>query len=139
VCPPHRAKCVDPYVGLKRVLNCTSKLQKLLDSNNLGSKTGSGGDAIKLAQEGRFKELIDYCMMDVLLTHELCSLEIIKVNKCNGLRLNDEYQWEMHCYTPPVYVASEYTPITISDALFMGGDSYSSAMSAAYDVITFDE
>ena len=44
------AKCVDPYLGLFGANGRVCKLQRLLDLNGLGSKTGTGGDAITLAR-----------------------------------------------------------------------------------------
>ena len=81
------SKCIDPYMGMVTVLKQTCKLQRLLDLNNLGSKTGTGGDAIGLAKAGKMKELLDYCMMDVLLTHQLCCLETIRTGDKQGLKL----------------------------------------------------
>jgi len=67
-------KCVDPFLAMRCALQRTCKLQILLTWNNLGSKTGTGGNAVQLAREGKWEELLDYCMVDVRLTHELCTL-----------------------------------------------------------------
>ena len=67
-------KCIDPFMTASVVLGHGCKLQTLLANNGLPSKTGTGGNAIELAREGRWPELIDYCMMDTVLTHALCSL-----------------------------------------------------------------
>jgi hypothetical protein len=37
----------------------------------IGQKTGSGGDVFKMYQEGRIKEIEEYCLQDVLLTARL--------------------------------------------------------------------
>ena len=50
---------------------CTYKLDALAQANGLGGKTGSGELAPKLWQQGKQKEVIDYCMNDVRLTKEL--------------------------------------------------------------------
>lgn len=95
------AKCIDPYIGMFTVLKQTCKLQRLLDLNNLGSKTGTGSDAIGLAKAGKMKELLDYCMMDVLLTHELCCLEKIRTGDSRGLKLSREnWTWEACSFEP---------------------------------------
>ena len=44
------AKCIDPYLALYSANGKTCKLQRLLDLNCLGSKTGTGADAIMLAR-----------------------------------------------------------------------------------------
>jgi hypothetical protein len=44
------AKCVDPFLGMRSTTGRTCKLQRLLELNGLGSKTGSGADAIALAR-----------------------------------------------------------------------------------------
>lgn len=124
-----QTKCVDPYIGLKSALHCTSKLQALLDANDLGSKTGCGGNAIVLATEGKYEELLDYCMTDVLLTHELCLLDIIKVNDTHGIRLTPDYKWQRHSFKPPVNVV-----ITMDDAL-TDGDCYSSHLQGFYATV----
>ena len=72
-------KCVDPFMAMRCALHRTCKLQVLLQWNNLGSKSGTGSNAIQLAREGRWTELLDYCMTDVRLTHEICTLPWIFV------------------------------------------------------------
>ena len=88
-----KAKCIDPYLGMRSTLHTTCKLQRLLDMNELGSKTGSGSDAIGLARDGKLQELLDYCMMDVLLTHALCNLPDIRVTERQGIRLGEDHRW----------------------------------------------
>ena len=67
-------KCADPFMVCKHILKRTCGLNQLLALNNLGSKTGCGGNAIQLAMQERWDELLDYCMMDARLTYELCKL-----------------------------------------------------------------
>ena len=106
------AKCIDPFIGMKSMLNQTCKLQRLLDLNNLGSKTGCGTDAIVLAKAGKMEELLEYCMMDVLLTHELCCLDQIRTSERKGLKLLPGGHWEVCLFEP------EKAP-TMTDALLL--------------------
>lgn len=46
-------------------------LDAIVQENGLGAKTGHGADAPKLWQQGKYKEVIDYCLNDVLLTKRL--------------------------------------------------------------------
>lgn len=97
------AKCIDPYIGMVTALKQTSKLQRLLDLNHMGSKTGTGSDAIVLARAGKMRELLDYCMMDVLLTHELClmSIDKIRTGETTGLKLlTSTWTWEAVRFEP---------------------------------------
>lgn len=70
-------KCIDPFMCCKYILKITCPLKDMLANNKLASKTGCGGDAITLAKEGKWEELLDYCMMDTTLTYELCALDWI--------------------------------------------------------------
>ena len=60
------AKCVDPFLGMRSTTGRTCKLQRLLDLNGLGSKTGSGADAITLAR---------YLQPPLSLAHPLAPLQ----------------------------------------------------------------
>ena len=71
-------KCVDPFMCAKYILRSTCKLQDLLSLNNLQSKTGSGKDAITLARNKEWEKLLSYCMMDTILSRQLCLLKWIK-------------------------------------------------------------
>jgi hypothetical protein len=66
-------KTIDPFMFLKYISKCTCKLDALLKLNKLDSKSGSGGNAIILAQEGKWEELLDYCMDNTMLTFQLFS------------------------------------------------------------------
>ncbi len=68
-------KCLDPFMYALCITCTPCKLQYMLDMNNLASKTASGGDAITMALEGAWGELLDYCLMDAKLTLALCQLE----------------------------------------------------------------
>jgi hypothetical protein len=64
-------KTVDMFMCLKYVFKNTCGLNDLLLRNGLKSKTGSGSNAILLAQNGKWDDLLDYCMSDTMLTWEL--------------------------------------------------------------------
>jgi hypothetical protein len=66
-------KMVDPLYAAKGLIGtkACSKLDVILALNGLSSKTGSGLEAVKLAREGRWDELADYCLSDTKLTREL--------------------------------------------------------------------
>jgi DNA polymerase elongation subunit (family B) len=64
-------KTIDMFMCLKYVFKNTCGLNDLLLRNGLKSKTGSGSNAILLAQNGKWDELLDYCMSDTMLTWEL--------------------------------------------------------------------
>ncbi len=61
-------------------------LNDMLKANNLPSKSGHGGDAPKLAQRGRWGQLISYCLGDTMRGVNLLRLA------CNGLLLNPKTQ-----------------------------------------------
>ena len=63
------AKLVDVFEASRLSIKTTFKLNDLLAANGLSSKTGSGLEAIRLAEQGQWEELADYCMQDVLLTY----------------------------------------------------------------------
>jgi len=73
-------KCIDPFMHMKLILQSPCKLQTLLNLNQLESKTGNGLDAISLAKGGQWEALLDYCLTDAKLTHQLCSLQPIRLN-----------------------------------------------------------
>lgn len=68
-----QCKCLDPYLLLRIAAGGGGKMQRLLDLNGLGAKTGTGGDAITLARAGEWAALLDYCLMDARLAHQLVS------------------------------------------------------------------
>jgi hypothetical protein len=70
-------KCIDPFMCCKYILKITCPLKAMLANNKLSSKTGCGADAITLAKEEKWEELLDYCMMDTTLTYDLCALDWI--------------------------------------------------------------
>ena len=74
-------KLVDIFEACKLALNITFPLNLLLQANNLESKTGSGLEAVRLAEQGKWDELSDYCMTDVLLTDQVTSLPVVILPK----------------------------------------------------------
>ena len=80
--PAHRVdawivKTFDVYEACKLGLGATFSLDRLLAANSLESKTGSGLHAIRLAKEGRWGELGDYCMQDTRMTYLVSSQQAI--------------------------------------------------------------
>ena len=80
-----REKLHDVYEGCRAALAVTFPLQKLLELNGIPGKTGSGGDAIKLAEDSRWDELADYCLNDTRRTHAVSTLPLIKIPKTHGV------------------------------------------------------
>ena len=62
-------KTVDVFEASKLGLQQTFKLSQLLSVNDMESKSGSGAEAVLLAEEGRWEELGAYCMQDTRLTY----------------------------------------------------------------------
>jgi hypothetical protein len=83
-----RLKLHDVFVACKWGLGVTFSLQKLLELNSLGGKTGSGKDAILLHEQGRTEELVAYCMNDTRVTHAVSSLDAILLPKTRGITLD---------------------------------------------------
>jgi hypothetical protein len=76
-----RLKLHDVFEGCKLALGVTFPLKALLEINNMQGKTGSGENAIQLAQAERWQELGDYCLHDTRVTHEVSSLDKILLPK----------------------------------------------------------
>ena len=95
-------KCVDPYMVCKYILKNTCGLNRLLELNHLGSKTGSGEDAIELAMQERWEDLLDYCMMDARLTLALCCLPRIAFSPSLRGYMDAQGLWRF-CVTQNVY------------------------------------
>ena len=62
-------KTFDVYEACRLSLNATFPLSRLLALNDMESKTGSGLEAIALAQKGQWDALGAYCMQDTRLTY----------------------------------------------------------------------
>jgi hypothetical protein len=67
-------KMIDPFEGCKLALGQTFSLNRLLEENGLPVKTSSGLEAVKMAKEGRWAELAEYCMHDTKMTHAAVTL-----------------------------------------------------------------
>jgi uncharacterized protein YprB with RNaseH-like and TPR domain len=72
-------KLVDPLYAARALLGfqACAKLDDILILNGIQCKTSSGGEAVKMAYEGRWSELADYCEADARLTFELMQREKI--------------------------------------------------------------
>jgi hypothetical protein len=88
-------KCLDPFMYALCISATPCKLQRMLEMNNLASKTASGGDAIVMARDGRWEELLSYCLMDAKLTLALCKLEWI--------HFTPQLQGKISVDNPPVF------------------------------------
>lgn len=64
-------KTVDPLEFLRLSGHSTTSLDKICIHNNIVSKSSTGLQAIKMAQEGLWEELEEYCQQDVSI---LCVL-----------------------------------------------------------------
>lgn len=62
-------KTVDVFEACKLGVGRTFGLNRLLEINGMESKTGTGRDAIRLAEAGEWDKLGAYCMQDTRLTH----------------------------------------------------------------------
>lgn len=59
-------------------------LNALLAANGMDSKTGTGGDAVVLAREGRWDELGAYCRQDTVKTHAVSCLDRVRMPLRDG-------------------------------------------------------
>jgi len=64
-------KTVDPLEFLRLSGHYTTSLDKICTHNNIASKSSTGLQAIRMAQEGLWDELEEYCQQDVTI---LCVL-----------------------------------------------------------------
>jgi hypothetical protein len=77
-------KLVDPFEASKLALRHTFSLDRLLGCNGLQGKTGSGLQAVVMAEEGRWEELGEYCMHDTRMTHAAASLGVMVLPTSKG-------------------------------------------------------
>ena len=82
--PPERVaawmvKLVDIFEMCKLGLNKTFSLNRLLAANGMESKTGTGMNAVHLAQRGEWEALAAYCMQDTVKTHAVTSLRLVQL------------------------------------------------------------
>ena len=88
-----RLKLHDVFEACKLALGVTFTLNALLAHNGVPGKTGSGCNAIQLAEEGRWEELQEYCLNDTRRTHQVSSLPLIRLPKTVGLALRPTGQF----------------------------------------------
>jgi len=69
------AKLVDPFEACRQALGKTFSLDKALCANGIACKTGSGAEAVVMARQRKWAELMEYCMADTKKTRELVKLE----------------------------------------------------------------
>mgnify|MGYP006142899315 CR=1 FL=1 len=74
----HRIKCLDVFQRVRGVLGVWPKLEQLLQANGLDGKSGNGAEAVNMWNEGRRKELQEYCAIDVVRTAQLALLPHMK-------------------------------------------------------------
>ena len=84
-----RLKLHDVYEACRLALGVTFSLDALLEANGLHGKTGSGREAVVLAQEGRWDELARYCLHDSVVTHRVSSLPRILLPRTRGLCMTE--------------------------------------------------
>jgi hypothetical protein len=89
-------KCRDPFMVCRHLLKNTCGLNHLLQINGLASKTGSGSNAIQLALDEKWDDLLDYCMMDTILTFKLCSLPEIAFSSYLRGSMDDGGVWQFY-------------------------------------------
>lgn len=70
-------KTFDVFEASRLALGRYFSLSQVLDKNSLESKSGSGADAIKLAQKHNWEELGSYCLQDTKVTYILSTQSTI--------------------------------------------------------------
>jgi hypothetical protein len=80
-----RLKLHDVFEACKLALGVTFPLSALLELNGLPGKTGSGADAIQLAQKGDWRRLGEYCLNDTRVTHRVSCLPRLVIPKTRAL------------------------------------------------------
>ena len=72
-------KLYDIYEACSLAFGSAFSLNALLGANGHACKTGSGKEAIVLAEQGRWEELGSYCRMDTVKTHEASSALCVRL------------------------------------------------------------
>ena len=85
-----RLKLHDVYEACKLALDTTFSLQSLLELNCMAGKTGSGADAVRMAEEHEWELLGMYCLNDTRQTHRVSSLAKILLPKTMGIFMNGQ-------------------------------------------------
>lgn len=84
----HLDKTHDIFARIRAETGVWFKLDVLLETNNLAQKSGDGLKAIKLFEEGRYKELRDYCEDDVKCTARLALLTEMRLPNTDRILTN---------------------------------------------------
>ena len=90
-------KLIDPLYSVRGLFGTgmCEKLQSVLLRNGLEGKSGSGADAVRLAQEGRWDELAKYCAQDTRQTLLLIQKSINGSIEWNDhLQLRKGWEWK---------------------------------------------
>ena len=113
-------KCVDPYQTMRLLHGGGGKLQAMLTLNGLGSKTGTGGDAITLAREDQWDELLAYCLVDAQLTYELVHhsewVRVTPALECSWTRGPHMPRFRLVAQPQPQRVAPVWTKLSLAVA-----------------------
>lgn len=75
----HRSKCLDIMMRVRDATGMYTKLDNLLKTNSLPTKSGDGAEAITLWSNDERDKLKDYCATDVDVTARLALTETILV------------------------------------------------------------
>lgn len=82
-----RVKLYDLYEMCFVLFQESFSLNKLLNANNMESKTGNGKEAIEWAEQGLWDNIGEYCMQDTLKTYEVSDLPVIKLPLSKNMNL----------------------------------------------------
>ena len=84
----HVQKTLDIFARVRSETGIWFKLDVLLETNNLAQKSGDGLKAIRLFDEGKYKELRDYCEDDVICTARLALLHEMRLPNTGRIMTN---------------------------------------------------
>ena len=73
------AKLFDYFEVCKVVFNSSCSLNNLLAANGQEVKSSTGAQAVEWAKEEKWDELVDYCMADTILTHQISSMPSVRI------------------------------------------------------------
>jgi len=77
-------KLYDLYEACRLGFDSGFSLNAVLGANGMDCKTGTGGDAVVLAREGRWEELGAYCRQDTVKTREVSCLASVRLPLRSG-------------------------------------------------------
>jgi hypothetical protein len=72
-CSEWVAKLYDPFEESKLLFDTTLSLNKLLTRHGLDTKSGTGKDAVRMAENAQWADLEFYCKKDTQLTHAVAT------------------------------------------------------------------